>query len=86
MFEIFLKDDFLDLFLRADYEMLFAPDTKRKNHLLSKIEKEEKLKPSPSKKNIKERFLAEEENKPEEPLKQAAMATLNTHGGAWSNR
>lgn len=35
MFEVHLKDDFLDLFLRADYEKLFAPDTKRKNHLLS---------------------------------------------------
>ena len=35
MFEIHLKDDFLDLFLRADYEKLFAPDTKRRNHLLS---------------------------------------------------
>ncbi len=44
------------------------------------------MKPSPSKKNIKELFMAEDENKPEEPLKQAAMASLNTHGGAWSNR
>lgn len=32
MFEIFLKDDFLDLFLRSDYEMLFNPDSKRRNH------------------------------------------------------
>lgn len=34
MFEIFLKDDFLDLFLRPDYEQLFAPDTRRRNHFL----------------------------------------------------
>lgn len=33
-FEIYLKEDFLDIFLRADYEKLFAPDSKRKNHLL----------------------------------------------------
>jgi hypothetical protein len=44
------------------------------------------MKNSPSKKNIKDRFLAEEENRPEEPLGQAAMQSLNTHGGAWSNR
>ena len=30
--------------------------------------------------------MLEEENRPEEPLKAAAMHTLNTHGGAWSNR
>lgn len=30
-FEIFLKDDFLDFFLRSDYEQLFSPDSKRKN-------------------------------------------------------
>jgi hypothetical protein len=34
MFEIFLKEDFLDLFLRSDYEMLFNPDSKRRNHQL----------------------------------------------------
>lgn len=28
-FEIFLKEDFLDLFLRPDYERLVLPDTKR---------------------------------------------------------
>lgn len=33
-FEIFLKEDFLDLFLRADYEQLFSTDSKRKNFLL----------------------------------------------------
>lgn len=32
MFEIHLKEDFLDLFLRSDYEMLFNPDSKRRNH------------------------------------------------------
>ena len=86
MFEIFFKDDFLDLFLRADYEQLFAPDTKRRNHLLQIIQKETKINPSPSKKNIKELYHADEENRAEEPLKQAAMASLNTHSGAWSNR
>lgn len=44
------------------------------------------MKQSPSKKNIKDLYHAEEENHPEEPLKGAAMSTLNTHGGAWSNR
>ena len=38
-FEIFLKDDFLDLFLRHDYESLFAPDSKRTNYQLMKMEK-----------------------------------------------
>jgi hypothetical protein len=33
-FEIFLKEDFLDIFLRSDYENLFNPDTKRRNYLL----------------------------------------------------
>lgn len=69
MFEISLKDDFLDLFLRADYESLFAPDTQRRNHLLHQIEKEYRMSVSPSKKNIKERYKADEENRPEEPLK-----------------
>lgn len=44
------------------------------------------MKPSPSKKNIKQLYIAEEENRSEEPLKTAAMSSLNTHGGAWSNR
>lgn len=44
------------------------------------------MNPSPSKKNIKDLYLLEDENRPEEPLKSAAMATLNTHSGAWSNR
>ena len=34
MFEIFLKEDFLDIFLRPDYEKLFLPDTKRRSQLL----------------------------------------------------
>ena len=34
MFEIYLKDDFLDIFLRPDYEQLFAPDTRRRNYFL----------------------------------------------------
>lgn len=41
---------------------------------------------SPNKKGIKELYHAEEENRPEEPLKSAAMQSLNTHTGAWSNR
>ena len=28
----------------------------------------------------------EEENRLEEPLNEAAMASLNTHNGAWTNR
>lgn len=32
MFEVFLKDDFLDLFLKYDYEKVFAHDSKRKNY------------------------------------------------------
>lgn len=36
-FEILLKADFLDLYMRPDYEKLFAPDTKRRNHLLQQI-------------------------------------------------
>jgi hypothetical protein len=59
--------------LRADYEQLFAPDTKRRNHFLLKIENEARLNPSPSKKNIKELFGAEVDNRPEEPLKGAYM-------------
>ncbi|CDW84418.1 UNKNOWN [Stylonychia lemnae] len=86
MFEIYLKDDFLDIFLRSDYEQLFAPDTKRRNHILQQIERESKNYSSPGKKNLKELYQSEMENKPEEPLKQAAMSTLNTHSGAWSNR
>jgi hypothetical protein len=49
-----------------------------------------KLTSSPAKKKdvmgIKEKYILEEENKLEEPLNQAAMATLNTHNGAWTNR
>ena len=30
--------------------------------------------------------MKEEENKLELPLSIASMSTLNTHGGAWSNR
>lgn len=51
-----------------------------------KIKKNGKMHPSPSRKGIKDLFIAEEENRPEEPLGQAAMQSLNTHGGAWSNR
>lgn len=68
VFEIHLNEDFLDIFLRHDYEKLFAPDSKRKNYHLMKIQKEVKMNASPSKKNIKELFHAEEENRPEEPL------------------
>ena len=39
--------------------------------------------PSPE---VKEKFMKEEENRLEEPLSVASMTTLNTHGGAWTNR
>lgn len=45
------------------------------------------LKNSPSSsKSIKKMFIDEEENKPQELLGTAAMKSLNTHQGAWSNR
>ncbi len=34
--------------------------------------------------NLKEKYILEEDNKLDEPLKLAAMPTLNTHNGAWS--
>ncbi len=46
--------------------------------MLLQIERESKINTSPSKKNLKQLFLAEDENRAEEPLKQAAMQTLNT--------
>ena len=52
-FELFLKEDFMDIFLRHDYESLFAPDSKRKNFALLNIKKGTKINQSPSKKNIK---------------------------------
>jgi hypothetical protein len=36
--------------------------------------------------NMKEKFIADEYNKLEEPLKNSAMESLNTHQGAWTNR
>jgi hypothetical protein len=69
MFEVFLKDDFLDIFLRHDYEQVFAPESKRKNmallHVKKDAKKEMRMNPSPSKKNIKQLFIAEEENRGE---------------------
>ena len=50
-FEIHLKADFLDLYMRPDYEKLFAPDTKRRNYHLQQIQKE--INQSPSKTDIK---------------------------------
>lgn len=35
---------------------------------------------------MKEKYILEEENRLEPPLAQAAMPSLNTHNGAWSNR
>jgi len=64
MFEIYLKEDFLDIFLRSDYEQLFAPDTKRRNHIMKQIERESKIYSSPSKKNVKELYQSEMDNKP----------------------
>ena len=48
-----------------------------------------KKKFSPQKRNpldIVEKFKKEEENQLEEPLTYAAMESLNTHNGAWTNR
>lgn len=36
--------------------------------------------------DLKEKYLLEEENMLDEPLKYAAMDTLNTKQGAWTNR
>lgn len=35
---------------------------------------------------MKEKYIKEEENTLEEPLRDAAMNTLNTKEGAWTNR
>ena len=85
-FEIFLKEEFLDLYLRTDYESLFCQDAHRKNALMKNIQKSEKIYHSPSRKNLKEKFLLEEADTPDMPLNHAAMHSLNTHSGAWSNR
>jgi len=70
MFEIFLKEDFLDLYMRPDYERLFNPDTKRVSHSLRNISNVEA---ATSPKGLKERFILEEENTPLEPLGSRAM-------------
>ena len=85
-FEIYLKEEFLDLYLRTDYESLFCQDLKRKNEMLKNIEKAEKNFHSPQKKSLKEKFVMEEHDNPDVPLSHAAMHSLNTHSGAWSNR
>lgn len=54
--------------------------------MLKNIEKAEKNFHSPVKKTIKEKFVLEEHDNPDVPLSHAAMPTLNTHSGAWSNR
>jgi hypothetical protein len=47
--------------LRTDYESLFCHDETRKNKLLKNIKKSEQIfQASPSKKNLKEKFLLEE--------------------------
>jgi hypothetical protein len=62
MFEIFLREDFLDIFLRHDYEQLFAPDSNRQNRQLLNMRKDNKVySNSPNKNRLKDRYLAEEE-------------------------
>jgi hypothetical protein len=39
-----------------------------------------------SKLDIKSKFILEEEGRLEGPLSQASMTSLNTKGGAWTNR
>lgn len=90
-FELFLEEDFLDYFLSPMYEKHFSPDGKRINTAIQQLEKKElkKHQASPNKKdvlNIKDKYIMEEENRLEEPLSQASMASLNTHYGAWTNR
>ena len=54
--------------------------------MLKNIRKAEKNFQSPGKKNLKEKFRMDEQDNPDIPLSHAAMASLNTHSGAWSNR
>lgn len=74
------------------YEKHFSVDGKRINTGIKFLEKNGSInrKFSPSKKgvnlNLQEKYLKEEENQLEEPLLHAAMNTLNTHQGAWTNR
>lgn len=73
------------------YERNFSPNGQRINTGIQYLEKMEKKKKkfSPSKKNpldIIEKFRKEEENQLDDPLLYAAMETLNTHNGAWTNR
>lgn len=42
MFEIHLNDDFLDYFLRADYEKIFVKESNRKNMQLLQVRKIDK--------------------------------------------
>lgn len=65
-FEIFLKEDFLDIFLRPDYERLVLPDTKRNDQSLRKVR-------NGHRDEIKNMYILEEENRALEPLGQAAM-------------
>ena len=90
-FELFLEQDFVNFYLSHLYEKNFSPDGKRINtgiQYLEKIERQ-KNKYSPSKKSqmdMKEKFMKEEQDLLEEPLTYAAMNTLNTKEGAWTNR
>ena len=87
MFEIFLKDDFLDIFLRHDYERLFCPSGVNRASISLKGARERRksqmnsAKNTPPKKKLKELYIPEDdfENKPDEPLSGFAMQTLNTH-------
>lgn len=90
-FELFLKEDFVNYYLSSVYEKHFCPDGKRINTGIQFLEKNEERKKqfSPSKKSnldLKEKYLNGEENQLQEPLSYAAMDTLNTKQGAWTNR
>jgi len=39
MFEFFLKDDFIEIFMKPDYERYFSPDGKRFNTAIKQLEK-----------------------------------------------
>jgi len=90
LFEIYLNEDFLDYYLKPEYDKHFNPEGTRVNQGIAFLEKNEgKKKGSPGKhenKSIKEKYIADENNKMEDPLEEVAMQSLNTHGGAWTNR
>lgn len=93
-FELFLKEDFVDYYLSAVYEKNFSPNGKRINLGIKYLEKQHggaAKKFSPQRRagvnmDLKEKYKKDQDNQLEEPLSYAAMNTLNTHQGAWTNR